>query len=95
MMRARYRESLREEKLVDIGKIERYDFKRFTFFSRQIGKGSRLRLVIDGNDSSAWQQNFNSGGVVSDETPADAKTATIKLHQDPKHRSVLLIPLGT
>jgi putative CocE/NonD family hydrolase len=84
-----------EERLVNIGKIERYDFKRFTFFSRQIGKGSRLRLVIDGNDSSAWQQNYNSGGVVSDETPADAKTATINLHQDPRHRSVLLIPLGT
>ncbi len=93
-MRARYRHSLRDEVLVTPGDIERYDLDRFTFFSRQIAQGSRLRLAIDGNDSSAWQQNFNSGGVVADETAADARTATVTLYQDETHRSILILPLG-
>ena len=45
-MRARYRESLREAKPVPAGKAEKYDFDNFTFFSRRIAKGSRLRLLV-------------------------------------------------
>jgi len=45
-MRARYRESLRQEKPVPPGKAEKYVFDNFTFFSRQVAKGSRLRLVV-------------------------------------------------
>src|SRR5262249_42024803 len=46
LLRARYRESLLEEKLAVPGEINRYVFDGFTFFSRQISRGSRLRLVI-------------------------------------------------
>lgn len=93
MMRARYRKSLRQAELVTPGTIEKYVFDKFLFFARQIGKGSRLRLVISGNNTIAWQQNYNSGGVVAEETPADARTATVTLHQDRQHRSVLVLPL--
>jgi hypothetical protein len=50
-MRARYRRSLVQEELVEPGKIERYEFSTFTFFSRRIAKGSRLRLLICSPDS--------------------------------------------
>jgi len=46
VMRARYSESLRRAKPVPAGEIVRYTFDDFTWFSRRIAKGSRLRLVL-------------------------------------------------
>lgn len=92
--RARYRKSLEEPVLVTPGKIEKYNFNRFPFFARVIGKGSRLRLAFDGNDNIAWQQNFNSGGVVAEETAKDARKAKVTVFQSSKYRSKLVLPLG-
>jgi putative CocE/NonD family hydrolase len=94
MMRARYRESLREEKLVEPGKINRYEFDGFFFFSRQIAKGSRLRLVIRAPNSIYWQKNYNSGGEVAAESGKDARTAHITLHHDAEHPSYLELPIA-
>ena len=94
IQRARYRHSRSDEELVTPGEIELYRFENFLFFSRLIKKGSRLRLAIDGNNNIAWQQNFNSGGVVVEETAEDAQTAAVTLYQDRKHRSRLLLPKG-
>jgi putative CocE/NonD family hydrolase len=44
VMRARYRESPRTQKLVTSKAPLRYDFNRFTFASRVLQKGSRLRV---------------------------------------------------
>lgn len=46
-IRARYRESLNQERLVKPGEINQYIFDGFTFFSRHIAKDSRLRLVLN------------------------------------------------
>jgi len=92
-MRARYRESLREGKLVAAGKIEKYIFENFTFFARQIAKGSRLRLVVRSINSPSTEKNYNSGGVVAAETGKDAKTAHITLLHDAEHPSVLALPV--
>lgn len=92
-MRARYRESLREAKPVPAGKIEKYMFDNFTFFSRQVGKGSRLRLVIRSINSPGAEKNYNSGGVVAAETGKDAKTAHITLVHDADHPSALELPI--
>ena len=92
-MRARYRESLREGKLVAAGKIEKYIFENFTFFASQIAKGSRLRLVVRSINSPSTEKNYNSGGVVAAETGKDAKTAHITLLHDAEHPSVLALPV--
>jgi hypothetical protein len=92
-MRARYRESLRQEKLVKPGEINRYEFNSFNFFSRQIAKGSRLRLVLKCVNSIYWEKNYNSGGVVAEESGKDARTAHVTLYHDPKHPSFLELPL--
>jgi predicted acyl esterase len=42
-LRARYRQSSRTEVLVVPGEVNLYTFDKFTFFSRRISKGSRLR----------------------------------------------------
>jgi len=92
-MRARYRDSLREEKPVPAGKAGKYVFDNFTFFSRQVAKGSRLRLVIGSLNTPSSEKNYNSGGVVAKETGKDARTAHIQLLHDAEHLSVLELPI--
>jgi uncharacterized protein len=92
-MRARYRESLREAKPVVAGRVEKYVFDNFTFFARQVAKGSRLRLVVHSINSPSTEKNYNSGGVVAEETEKDAKTAHIVLMHDPEHPSALELPV--
>jgi predicted acyl esterase len=92
-MRARYRESLREEKAVPAGKAEKYTFDNFSFFSRRVAKGSRLRLVVRSINSIGAEKNYNSGGVVAAETGKDARTAHIALVHDADHPSALELPI--
>jgi putative CocE/NonD family hydrolase len=92
-MRARYRESIRQEKLVTAGKPEKYVFDSFTFFSRRIAKGSRLRLIVSSINTPATEKNYNSGGVVAKETGKDAITAHIRLLHDGEYASVLELPI--
>ena len=92
-MRARYRESLRQEKLVQPGEINRYEFNSFRFFARRIAKGSRLRLLLRSPNSITWQKNYNSGGVVAEESGKDARTAHITLYHDAEHPSFLELPV--
>ena len=92
-MRARYRNSLREASPVPAGKTEKYVFDNFTFFSRRVAKGSRLRLVIQSINSINAEKNYNSGGVVAAETGKDAKPAHITLVHDSDHASMLELPV--
>jgi len=93
-IRARYRESLRNESLVHTTEPMRYDFERFTFSAHRITKGQRLRLVIGPLDSIYHQRNYNSGGVISEESMDDARTVTVKLFHDESHPSALYVPIG-
>ncbi|MDT9598381.1 CocE/NonD family hydrolase [Sphingosinicella rhizophila] len=93
-MRARHREGLRTEKLIETAKPLRYDFENFFFVSRLVRKDHRLRLVFRANHGLAWQKNYNSGKPVADETMADARTVTVRLYHDAAHPSTLSIPIG-
>jgi len=92
-LRARYRESPRQEKLVSPGEVTRYEFNEFWFFSRQIAKGSRLRLVFWSPNSIYFEKNYNAGGVVAAESGKDARTAHVTLHHDSRYQSYLEIPV--
>jgi uncharacterized protein len=92
-MRARYRESLRREVPVPAAEPEKYVLDNFTFFSRQVAKGSRLRLVVESLNTPSSEKNYNSGGVVAKETGKDAKTAHIQLLHDADHPSALELPI--
>ncbi len=50
--RLRYRDSLREAKLVKPGEIVRCDFNPGLFVARRLMKGSRLRLVVSSPNST-------------------------------------------
>jgi len=91
--RLRYRESLREAKVVKPGEIVKCDFDPGLFVARRLMKGSRLRLVVTSPNSIFWEKNYNSGGVVADETAKDARTAQVKVYHDAEHTSVIDLPL--
>lgn len=93
-LRACYRESLREEKLIKRGEVLKYEFTGFNWFSRYVAKGSRLRLVIACPNSIYIQKNYNSGKNVVEETGNDARTAHIKVYHDGKYPSYLELPIG-
>jgi predicted acyl esterase len=89
VQRARYRQSLRTPKLVTTREPQRYDFNGFTFTSRMVRQGSRLRLIVAPVSSMYSQKNFNAGGDVSSESVRDARAVTVKLYHDRAHPSAL------
>lgn len=91
--RMRYRHSLSEESFMTPGEVERVVFEHFYFFSRQIAEGSRLRLFIRPANGLGQQRNYNAGGVVAEETAADARTATVRLHLGPDTPTRLILPI--
>jgi len=91
--RLRYRESLRQEKLVKPGEIVKCEFAPGLFVARRLMKGSRLRLVISSPNSILWQKNYNSGGVVAEETAKDARMCHVQIHHDSAHTSAIQLPI--
>jgi putative CocE/NonD family hydrolase len=94
LKRARYRESARKATTITTRKPLRYVFEGFTFTSRRIELGSRLRLVIAPVNSIYSQKNYNSGGEVSAESIQDARAVTVTLYHDRTHPSTLFVPMG-
>jgi putative CocE/NonD family hydrolase len=91
--RLRYRESLREAKLVKSGEIVKCEFNPGLFVARRLMKGSRLRLVVSSANSIFWQKNYCSGGVVAEETARDARTCNVRVYHDANHASAIQLPL--
>jgi putative CocE/NonD family hydrolase len=93
-LRARYRESLRNPRLIRTTSPLRYDFTHFTFVSQEIKKGSRLRLVLQPLSSIYSEKNYNTGGTVAEESMQDARPVTVTLYHNRTHPSTLYVPLG-
>jgi len=91
--RLRYRESLREAKLVKAGEIVRCDFNPGLFVARRLMKSSRLRLVVSALNSTGFEKNYCSGGVVAEETAKDARTCHVQVYHDAAHASTIQLPL--
>jgi len=49
--------------------------------------------VFQSPNSINTQKNYNSGGVVVEESGADARTAHVKLYHDREHPSYLELPV--
>jgi hypothetical protein len=92
-IRARYRDNLEIETLLKPGEINLFHFNRFTFISRVIEKGSRLRLILSSPNSIYIQKNYCSGGVIASETAKDSHKAHVKIYNDSKHPSALYVPV--
>jgi uncharacterized protein len=94
LKRARYRQSLREPKLITTREPLRYDFDAFTFTSQLVKRGSRLRLVVAPINSINSEKNYNAGGAVSSESMHDARAVTVTLYHDRSRPSALYVPIG-
>jgi len=94
VLRARYRAGDRAARPVERGRVERYDFARFPFVARRVQEGSRLRLIVAPLNSLFAEKNYNRGGVVAEETGADARTVTVTLYHDAGHPSALYVPIA-
>jgi predicted acyl esterase len=81
------------EKLVVPGQVLPYTFDTFTWFSRRVAKGSRLRLVVSCPNTIYLEKNYNSGKPVADETAADARTAHVMVYHDAEHPSAVELPV--
>jgi putative CocE/NonD family hydrolase len=73
--RASYARDMSVRKLLHPGKIESIPFYRTRMVSRQLGKGSRLLVILDINKNSFAQVNYGTGKDVSDENISDANEA--------------------
>jgi hypothetical protein len=94
-LRARHRDGLREVRMMEPGVVEKLVFDRFYWFSRRIAEGSRLRLFIRPANGVAHQRHYNAAKPVHEQTAADARTATVRLHHDDQHPSRLILPVVT
>jgi putative CocE/NonD family hydrolase len=92
--RARYRQGLDHAALVKGPEPLLYDFDSFTFTSRKIAKGSRLRLVFGPSQGINVEKNYNAGGVVAEESVKDARPVTVKLLHEKGRASVLYVPIA-
>lgn len=97
-IRARYREGLFTSRLVRDTTPLRYDFERFTFISREVKTGGRLRLVIAPMgrlvETTFAEKNYNGGGIVAEESVENSRPVTVTLYHDAEHHSALYVPIG-
>lgn len=70
--RASYAHDMSKRVLLTPGRTETVTLDKTLLVSRQLGKGSRLLLVLDVNRSAFAQVNHGTGKDVSDESIADA-----------------------
>jgi len=97
-MRARYRTGLRSPQLVQEDQPLRYEFDRFTFVSRQVRRGHRLRLVIAPVGriigETFVQKNYHCGGIVAQESAKEGRPVTVRLFHNETYPSALYVPHG-
>jgi putative CocE/NonD family hydrolase len=94
-LRARYRENARAERLIRTTEPLRYDFRGFTFISRRIERGHRLRLAVGPVHSIHCERNWNSGGIVSREASKDARPVRVSVFHGAAYPSALSVPLAS
>jgi putative CocE/NonD family hydrolase len=92
-IRARFRADPGRESTTEAGAVLPWRFDRFWWTCRRLDAGTRLRLTIGPVDHPYLQKNLNSGGRIGHERMADARIATISLHHDRTHPSVLRLPV--
>lgn len=92
-LRTRHRDGLREVRMMEPGKVEKLVFERFYWFSRLVAKDSRLRLFIRPANGLSQQRHYNAARPVHEQTAADARTATVRLHHSEDYPSRLVLPV--
>lgn len=93
-VRARHRTSLQASVLISTTAPQQYDFRNFTFTSRRLAPGSRLRLVVGPINSIYAEKNYNAAKRVAEQSLTDARTVTVTLRHDRRYPSALFVPFA-
>jgi uncharacterized protein len=91
--RARFRNGFFRQQLLKAGELVEIPFE-FSWTAWRIPAGARLRLVLMPLNSPSFQKNYNTGGRIGYEDPAQARIAHIRIFHDGQHASVLQLPLA-
>jgi len=92
IVRARFRESLEEPKLLEPGRTYEYRI-RVGVTSNLFKRGHRIRLEISSSNFPLHDVNTNTGARVKDATLLDSVVATQVVYHDAKRPSRLLLPV--
>lgn len=91
-VRLRYRNAGATAAPMVPGKPEHVAFPAFSFFAREIARGSRLRLIVDAGPEFGWQRNTHTGRDLASEPLSRARTARITIMTGPDSGSSLSLP---
>jgi len=93
LRRARFRDGPFRQELLTPGETVHIPFE-FHWVAWRIPAGARLRLVLAPLNSPRYQKNYNTGGRIGYENPADARVAHIRIFHDRRRASRLTLPLA-
>ncbi len=92
IIRARYRESMREEKLLRPGDVERYEIDLWAT-SNVFPAGHQIRVEISSSNFPRFDRNPNTGGVIATATKDDCIPALQTVYHDQDHPSRIVLPI--
>ncbi len=90
VIRARYREGFEEAKLIEPGKIYKYDIDLWAT-SYVLSKGDRLRIDITSSNFPRLARNLNTGAEFA--TTTEMKTAHQTIYMTEKYPSNVVLPI--
>jgi putative CocE/NonD family hydrolase len=90
IIRARYRESISETKLIEPGKV--YEFTIDLGATSNVFKtGHRIRVDISSSNFPMWDRNLNTGHPIGQD--AEIKVALQTIHHDKQYPSHIVLPV--
>ncbi len=90
VMRMRYRDSLRESKLMTPGKVYKIDID-LNASSNYFAKGHQIRIEVSSSNFPRWDRNLNTGGNNYDETKWIKADNTI--YHSKQYPSKIILPV--
>ena len=90
IIRARYRESFKEQKLLEPGKVYKYIID-VSVISNVFRKGHRVRVEISSSSFPQFDRNTNTGNTFAQD--AEVISATQTIYHDSDHPSHILLPI--
>ncbi len=92
ILRARYREGLDRQVLMNPGEVHRLEID-LVATANVFRAGHRIRLEVSSSNFPRFDRNTNTGGVIAREGTADFRVATNEVLHDAAHPSYLVLPV--
>jgi uncharacterized protein len=92
ILRARYRESMSEQKLLEPGKV--YELHLDLWATANLFRaGHRIRLEVSSSNFPRFDRNTNTGGTIAEDSPNDLTQAINRVFHDRSRPSHLILPV--